>query len=164
MDRTSNSSKAKLKQQNEYTEHLLGTFVGDDERAYYLRKWKRARPTWNWAAFLLSLWWLGYRRMYIPLITILGGFLLLRIVTAQFNIDFDKMDGLFRLAVIISLGIWGNSIYRHHAFKTIRKYKNKYTEQKAVEEQIAAMGGVSFESFMISNVLLVIYLIISMMI
>ena len=97
----------------------------------------------------------------MPLITILGGFPFLRIVSAQVHLDFNKVDGLFRLAVIVSLGILGNSIY-HHALKIINKYKRKYTDQEVLEERIAAKGGTSVESFILSNVILVIYLIISM--
>lgn len=153
-------NSSKMIQHNDHVEHLLGLFAGDDGREYYLKKWAQARPTWNWAAFFFSLWWLGYRRMYIPLITILGGFLFLHIVTALFNLDFSKIDGLLRLAVMISLGISGNSIYRQHAIKTINKYKNKYEHQETLEERIASKGGISFESFMISNVILIVYIII----
>lgn len=143
------------------TEDLLGVFVNEDGQAYYLKKWAKARPTWNWAAFFLSLWWLAYRKMYIPFIAILGAFLFLRIITALFHLDFSKVDGLLRLAVMILLGIYGNSIYHQHALKTIAKYKNSGEGKEVVKERIAAKGGVGFESFLLCNVMIILYVIIA---
>lgn len=153
-------NSSKTVQPNKRIESLLGLFAGEDGQAYYLKKWAQTGLTWNWAAFFLSLWWLGYRRMYIPLLAILGGFLFLHVITALFNLDFSKIDGLLRLVVMITLGIAGNTIYRQHALKIINKYKSKYENQEIFEERIAAKGGVSFESFLIANVMIIVYLII----
>lgn len=146
--------------QQDDTAYLLGVFVNEDGQKYYLKKWAKTTHTWNWAAFFFSFWWLGYRRMYIPLITILGGFLFLHLTAALFHFDFSKVDGLLRLIVIFALGITGNSIYKKHALKIIAKYKSSCEDRKAAEERIAEKGGVSFESFMLSNGIIILYAII----
>lgn len=149
---------AALSHQSE--EQLLEIFWGEEGREYYFKRWALGRPTWNWAAFFFSIWWLGCRRMYIPLLAILGGFLFLRIVPAQLGLDFNKIDGIVRLAVIISLGIAGNSLYHRHALKTIEQYKSKYPEQAVLEERLARKGGVSFDGFLIATAIIITYIII----
>ena len=100
---------------------------------YYIPKWesfdptlKRIAPgTFNWAACLLNVFWMSYRRMYLFVI----------ILVAFEAVCFSILEFFFRLptsvtnsvgiATMIILGRYGNSIYRKHVERKIRQIKTK---------------------------------------
>jgi TPR repeat protein len=100
---------------------------------YYIPKWesfdstlKRVAPgTFNWAACLLNVFWMAYRRMYLFVI----------ILVAFEAVCFSILEFFFRLptsvtnsvgiATMILLGRYGNSIYRKHVERKIRQIKTK---------------------------------------
>ncbi len=100
---------------------------------YYIPKWesfdptlKRVAPgTFNWAACLLNVFWMAYRRMYLFVI----------ILVAFEAVCFSILEFFFRLptsvtnsvgiATMVILGRYGNSIYRKHVERKIRQIKTK---------------------------------------
>ena len=100
---------------------------------YYIPKWesfdptlKRIAPgTFNWAACLLNVFWMAYRRMYLFVI----------ILVAFEAVCFSILEIFFKLptsitnavgiATMMILGRYGNSLYRKHVERKIRQIKTK---------------------------------------
>ena len=99
----------------EIDERSVATFVGKNQ-SYYLLKWKTMRATrskvsWNWSSFLLSTYWMLYRKMYVP---------------AMIKLVIDwALNYMGILGNIVSLGLWivcglfGNYLYFQHMEKAI---------------------------------------------
>src|SRR5699024_2104593 len=68
---------------------LVNLYVGD-QSGYYQTKWKKRKISWNWPGFFVSLFWLGYRRMYGVVFAIIGLYLMLDIVDFVFEIDLSN--------------------------------------------------------------------------
>lgn len=83
-------------------------FAGNNH-GYYQDKWRGKAPyqtfaDWNWPAFLGSVYWLAYRKMYLE--AVIGAVLTL----------------ILPFGVIqVLIGIFGNSMYRSKAIREIRK-------------------------------------------
>jgi TPR repeat protein len=98
---------------------------------YYIPKWesfdptlKRVAPgTFNWAACVLNVFWMAYRRMYLFVI-ILVAFeaVCYSIVEFVFGLPTSITNGV-GIAMMIILGRYGNSIYRKHVERKIRRIK-----------------------------------------
>ncbi len=97
-------------------------FIGDNHK-FYQAKWARmdARRTsisWNWAAFLLFLFWIGYRRMYGV------GIMLIAIDAIEFGLEEAfrwpaLVSGLFNFGFGLAIGLNGNHWYRNHMERKI---------------------------------------------
>lgn len=61
-------------------------FVGEKKKDFYLIKWQKDN-SWNWAACLLTIFWLGYRKMLKPVAYIILGFLVIDIIILFIGID-----------------------------------------------------------------------------
>ena len=69
----------------------LMKFVGK-KYPYYDAKWQKSKdnkPAWNFAAFFFSAFWLGYRKMYMPLAIMIGLFFLIDLILFLFNYQYD---------------------------------------------------------------------------
>ncbi|MGM9920449.1 MAG: DUF2628 domain-containing protein [Bhargavaea sp.] len=137
-------------------EELLGIYVGPEKAGVYEQKWKKERFSWNWAAFIFGLFWLGYRKMYIPLLVILGLFLLFDVVAYMMG-DFEAgWDYGIGLVVSIVLGVGGNQLYRQDAERKIRKIQTHYRPEH-VEMAVMKKGGAGFISFLLGFLLFLAY-------
>jgi hypothetical protein len=113
---------------------------------YYIPKWesfdptlKRVAPgTFNWAACLLNVFWMAYRRMYLFVI----------ILVAVEAVCFSILEFFFRLptsvtnsvgiATMILLGRYGNSIYRKHVERKSPP-PFPYQDAKSERDAVAAL-------------------------
>jgi len=107
-------------------------FVGKNY-TYYKFKWlKGDHPeralTWNWAAFFLTIFWLGYRKMYQPLIIILGLYLAVDVieVMSEFHPVASAIVDYAGIGASVFLGMFGNALYYRHAKKQIAKTEERY--------------------------------------
>ena len=107
-------------------------FIGDMS-SYYFEKWETHRYSttgWNWAAFLLGVVWLVYRRMYVEIYLIFviligiyvnGGLL--------FGFDFLGKAILYLLPYSLLfiptlLGVFGNALYRQKGLRILNEIKS----------------------------------------
>ncbi len=114
-------------------EKSIRLFIGPHAN-YYIRKFSTVEMTgqantWNWGAFLFSIFWLAYRRMYVYA----GIFAFLILLFSFIALVFNFNSELFLIMLIIwpvVLGIFGNRIYRFFIESQILQiYAMQLTEQ-----------------------------------
>lgn len=131
----------------------LDIFVGK-KADYYNRKWTKADSkngvSFNVAAFFLSFLWLGYRKVYQPIILFAVAFLLIDLVLFLTGYEYsltslsNPLDQAISIGVTITFAMYGNAIYRSHAKKQI-KIINESTPDEAEREKLyAKKGGTSW--------------------
>ncbi|WP_440894682.1 DUF2628 domain-containing protein [Amphibacillus sp. Q70] len=115
-------------------EQVWSDFVGKNYD-YYKYKWAQkddpARaPSWNWAAFLLGIFWLGYRKMYKPIFILIGVFLigdLIEILTGYHDLAVHAATYLPMICYVM-VGIYGNALYYKHAQTQIARARESYDD------------------------------------
>ena len=104
---------------------------------YYIPKWqsfdptlKRIAPgTFNWAACLLNVFWMAYRRMYLFVIILVAiGYSIGGSIELIFGLR-TSLTNYLGIAMMILLGRYGNSIYRKHVERKIRQIKTKISPE-----------------------------------
>ena len=141
-------------------ESLLGAFVGADKRDYYLKKWKKSGQTWNWAAFFLSIFWLGYRKMYMYLFIILGLYLLFDLFVVFSGVNVGE-DNTITITVAVICGFLGNYLYLQHANKEIQKVtEQQLGREEDVQAELQRRGGTSGLGVLIAFGGLVVYMVL----
>lgn len=147
--------------QLEQSDALLKAYVGERKQDYYFEKWGIGnKQTWNWAAFFLSFFWLGYRKMYKFIIYFLLAFIVIDMIVYFSNYHLDVVNKYVGLAVAVALGISGNLLYKDHAQKEIEKIKATSSEEQILE-MTKKRGGTSWGGVWIALGLLIAYAIIS---
>ena len=103
-------------------EERMRAFVGPNAD-YYLRKWGDmdrggSKASWNWAAFLLNVYWLAYRKMWLQtaIFFVVLVALVALIVMSGVPILFSQV---LLLGLAVGLGIGGNALYRMHVEKAL---------------------------------------------
>lgn len=138
-------------------------FVGKNSD-YYIKKWNSSKNPnksggWNWAAFFAGLFWLGYRKMYAVLYSILGVFIVIDIIQALLKVDLNR--GIASATAFV-MGTTGNAFYFKHMNKRINKIKIESYSREASERDIQKLGGASWGGVGIATLCIVAYLAISM--
>ena len=111
----------------------VGLFAGKNAE-YYKAKFRKFEirgvetfaPTWNWAAFLFTFWWMLYRKLY------LWAFLWLLLTFIPY----------FGLVFWIAAGITGNYLYYRHAMSRIRDARSAQPPHQ-LPTVLAELGGVN---------------------
>ncbi|SDB80867.1 zinc-ribbon domain-containing protein [Pelagirhabdus alkalitolerans] len=92
-------------------------FVGKNYN-YYRHQWSKTdQPekalSWNWAAFFLGVFWLGYRGLYKTIIAILGLFLVVDLI--DYGVGPNDFSGTLQYVSTIGIYAWiglnGNRLY-----------------------------------------------------
>ena len=125
----------------------LRAFVGP-RVAYYLRKWEPVRSGtatgagFNWAAFLLSSFWLPYRKMYV-----ITGLLYAVVVVVTFLQDVliisAGASNFVSLILAVMCGAYGNRLYLDHAQRKITQIRAEGHEQETFHSLLSRQGGTS---------------------
>lgn len=124
---------------------LLKQFVGEDKEHYYMNKWSKGDRSWNWAAFFLSFFWLGYRKMYKPIFIAIILFLIFDFVILFLPIDETYANSGIGIAIGMTMGFWGNYFYRNHAIKKIASIQRQYGHNpELIQHEIKLQGGTSW--------------------
>ncbi|WP_272496374.1 DUF2628 domain-containing protein [Alicyclobacillus acidoterrestris] len=120
------------------------------DRPSSVRKRERLHHvSWNWSAFILTILWLGYRKMYLYLSIIVIAVIIFSIVLG-FGTTISPWIGLLiGVAVNILLGLFGNYLYLLHAKYKIRKVKQQSSDEKIQRQLIQQSGGTSIKSLAI---------------
>ncbi|MEK4523111.1 DUF2628 domain-containing protein [Psychrobacillus sp. FSL W7-1493] len=140
----------------ELDESLHGAFVGASKWEYYSRKWNHGL-SWNWAAFFLSFFWLGYRKMYAYIFTIFGLFLLYDIIIVLSGLDFGP-DETIGITAGVVCGILGNNLYLMHANRQIKRVtEQQHGSEEFVQSELQLRGGTSWLGVLAAFGLLILY-------
>jgi hypothetical protein len=141
--------------EGEITEQEIHAFVGRNSNSYF-RSWQPAlsgmgRPNkFKAAAFWLSVFWVGYRKLY-KVAAVLFGILLveiaLEIVIFEGVLNMQEppagLNGIIGLSVAIICGNWGNSWYLSHTKQIIEEVRMKRLDEKEHLSELARRGGTS---------------------
>ena len=147
----------------ELDESLHGAFVGASKWEYYSSKWRQGL-SWNWAAFFLSFFWLGYRKMYAYILIILGLFLLYDLIIVLSGVDFG-VDSTIGITVGVICGFLGNYLYLMHANKEIKRVtEQQHGSEEFMQSELQLRGGTSWLGVLAVFGLLILYGVLAGMI
>jgi hypothetical protein len=126
----------------------LALFVGEKKKGYYFKKWDKEadkrKLTWNWAAYFLSIFWFGYRKMYKHIAIILSILVALDIVTLLLNIGNMAVNRGITFGGAAVIGIMANSLYKKHAEKKISEINATYSNKEQQHIALKKAGGTSW--------------------
>ncbi|MFC0187184.1 DUF2628 domain-containing protein [Fictibacillus aquaticus] len=134
--------------QEERHKSLLTAFVGKNAH-FYIPKWEKSKspaaPSWNWASFFLTPFWLGYRKMYghLALYWSLAG------LVALFTMD-ELIINVLSLLMAMVYGLYGNKLYYWKAAKAVRKVEGFSSDITATQFALSKQGGTSKPGVFIS--------------
>ncbi|MGA4721698.1 DUF2628 domain-containing protein [Fictibacillus nanhaiensis] len=141
-------------------ESKLAEFVGEKKKDFYLRKWQKDN-SWNWAACLLTIFWLGYRKMLKPVVYIILGFLAIDIITLFIGIDGAAISQGLGYGLAGALGITGNMFYRKHAEKQVHAVNQLCISEEEKMHELRKRGGTSGKGAFLAVLMFAGYLVIS---
>ncbi len=142
----------------EFDEETIRSFVQKNSD-YYLAKWKimassGSKFSWNWAAFLATSLWLGYRKMYLYAFI----YILLNVLTV---IPF--------LGILIWLGLWigigaiGNYLYGKYTYNKLLELKMAFPNEEEFKAQAARAGGTSVGGiFIVVLIAFAVYIVLAL--
>jgi hypothetical protein len=96
-------------------EENFATFIAE-KTDYYLAKWdifdnSNEKVSWNWAAFFFSAYWMMYRKMYAPAITVFVGIRIAKYMVALGGGEFYRLVAVVGLLATGALGNWIYYVY-----------------------------------------------------
>jgi hypothetical protein len=126
---------------------MVRTFVGPNADQY-LGKWRimeahNKAHSWNWAAFLLSIYWMAYRKMFQPALLAAGAVLLL-VVVGMLMPPIAALTNLLVLGVAGGVGWRGNTLYRDHVGRSLARIEAVSPDPQARLTAAQSQGGVSW--------------------
>ena len=109
-------------------EEQMRAYVGEEKADYYLKHWRLQSTKMNWAAFFITGFWMIYRKMYAYAaiffaIIMTESFLSEIIAVSVFGLETtpSAYDSAMNIAVAVTMGMMGNTMYRRHVEKQIAK-------------------------------------------
>lgn len=155
---TSNYTKSNYTN-SDYTEEEMNVFISKNQM-FYLEKFDQInrtgdKKTWNWSAFLATIYWMLYRKMYAE-----AGLYFL----ANAILSFIPIVGwILSLVLWGGLGLFANSLYLDHIN---RKFKEvNCADSNLRQTLINKYGGTNMVApivlFVIPIVIMIIFLLIS---
>jgi len=159
--------------ENSLEEDML-VYVGKNNH-FYEQKWKVSEvkgTSWNWSSFFLGIGWLGYRKMYKPVLIIALIFLLVDVLLYFFeSMIFGSSSFLFTLSnglgigLGVVLGLYGNTLYQKHVRKNTIQIRSSYDDTQKRNFMLRHKGGTSVGGvFAAIAIMLGVYVIPSLMI
>ncbi|WP_177178289.1 DUF2628 domain-containing protein [Amphibacillus marinus] len=123
----------------------MAAFVGKGYD-YYQKNWTMVTNpgrsvNWNWAAFFLGVFWLGYRKMYKAILLLLGFFILtdlIELLSGNSQIA-EHLSTAIMFGVPVFLGMYGNTLYYRHAKAKLSRLQEREQDLNV----IATVGGTS---------------------
>lgn len=152
------STQVPLLTESDTKEKYLRHYVGAKKVDYYFIKWRKGKISWNWAAFFLNIFWLGYRKMYGMVLTILGTYIAIILLTVLLDLG-ELLNAGIGLGIAVFLGMYGNQLYKDHALKQVKKLQEQHGERAGV--YLARYGGPSWDGFWISFASFIGYVILT---
>ncbi|HZH50473.1 MAG TPA: DUF2628 domain-containing protein [Microvirga sp.] len=109
---------------------------------------RRSPLTWCWPAFLVTVPWLLYRKLYLPAAIVALGPLALAII-------FPKLAGINMSGVFVVFGMLGKPLYVQSALKRIEKLRKRTMSQEELRSLAERAGGVSVVGAVLGSVFLI---------
>jgi len=146
------------------SDSLLETFIGED-RIYYLERFRRfqnngAYVSWNWPAFLVTTYWLLYRKMWALAIAYLLGFTVLssfiEYVVAQTISEDAGTLVYFVLTIAVSfvlVPMFANRLYYDHATRKVAAIEALGLSEEQTVELVSKKGGTSWLAVIVTVLL-----------
>ncbi|AZB44822.1 zinc-ribbon domain-containing protein [Bacillus sp. FJAT-42376] len=140
-------------------EELLSVFAGENSE-YYLASWRKPYSM-NWAAFFLTIFWMGHRKMIAPMIITAGTYILAGLLIAA--------TGAYWLTILAvplfltAIGFLGNRIYLSHAKEKISKVQSYQGSAEEKRQMLAMKGGTGPVGVFITFGVMIGYLLISVL-
>lgn len=126
---------------------------------YYLKKWQKEN-SWNWSAFILAPFWLGYRKMYRVLLVLFG---VIIVADAILRMVFGRIPGIPDLVAgfvtALFCGLRGNALYKKHAERQIVTVMENTQNETERVQGIRQIGGTSDSGIFYGLLVLLGYLI-----
>lgn len=144
---------------NPQEEELLGIFTGPNSD-YYLSSWNK-QYSMNWAAFFLTIFWMGYRKMFAPMVITAGSFILAGLLIAV-----TGMYWIAAIAVPVLLTVTGflaNWIYLSHAREELDRVHASQGSWAAKSQLLASRGGTASAGIYITFGVITGYFLISVL-
>ena len=101
----------------DYSEEEMNTFISKNQM-FYLENFDQIRmtadkKTWNWSAFLVSAYWMLYRKMYVQGVLCFIASLLLPFVPV--------IGWVLEICLYVGIGAFANSLYLDHINKKFQE-------------------------------------------
>ncbi|MBR8074073.1 DUF2628 domain-containing protein [Burkholderia cenocepacia] len=128
----------------------IAAYVGKNA-AWFERKWaiadsRKSRQSWNWAACFLGPVWLAYRCMYWHAAAVLAvtlGITLVELLYFPGYFESSVLDPA-TIAIAVSLGWYGNGLYKRHVERQIEKLRPNATSRESFLALLEAQGGTNW--------------------
>ncbi|NBJ11365.1 DUF2628 domain-containing protein [Microvirga arsenatis] len=139
------------------SDRLLAAFVGPNHEVYRraLEKMRAKDPalrklplTWCWPAFLITLPWLLYRKLYGWAAGLIGAVLALSII-------FPSLSSTGTLGAYAGLAMMAKPLYVQYALKRIGKLRSRAASEEELEALVQKAGGVSVPGAVIGTLLFI---------
>ena len=124
---------------------VLRAFVGPNFERYE-EQWgaldrSQGKIAWNWSAFLLGCFWMGYRKMYLQAAAFIGVIVLITLVEEVLELSTAAGNGL-SIGCAVAIGLLGNHLYRVHAQKKLSELPRHLSRDEAITHAMH-LGGTS---------------------
>lgn len=139
--------------------------VGEKRQAYYLRHFAhfdgagKTSASWNWPAFLITFYWLLYRKLWLPaLLYFLLPYAFVAInplANAIHPLLSALLNLLFALALFIVPPLYANALYYRHCRKQMAKVRAREQSRERQLTLLAARGGTSSIAIVVMALLLI---------
>ncbi|WP_175999236.1 DUF2628 domain-containing protein [Burkholderia stabilis] len=128
----------------------IAAYVGK-KATWFERKWaiaesRKSRQSWNWAACFLGPVWMAYRCMYWQASAVLGvtlGITLVELLYFPKYFESSTLDPV-TIAIAVSLGWYGNGIYKTYVERKIEKLRPNATSRESFLALLEAQGGTNW--------------------
>lgn len=132
-------------------EEALEAVIGDNNTLYYLGRFDRLAHGegggWNWPGFLITWYWMLYRKMWVPaLIYFLAPYLMGMLIGGIMGASptFGSLVALAWFAVwLIGPGLLANSWYYKHCQSKIRNVRARGGSKEQMLARLESAGGTS---------------------
>lgn len=136
---------------------VFKAFVGPNHELYErtLAKMRAKDPalrkpplTWCWPAFLVTIPWLLYRKLYGLAAGLIGGVIAISLILPD-----SSNTGM--AACYTMIGMLAKSTYVQHALKKIQKLRSRAASEEELETLVKMAGGVSIPGAVIGTILFI---------
>ncbi|UTV54820.1 DUF2628 domain-containing protein [Burkholderia arboris] len=131
---------------NDEVTAYVGKNAGWFERKWAIAESRKSRQSWNWAACFLGPVWMAYRCMYWQAAAVLGvtlGITLVELLYFPRYFESSTLDPV-TIGIAVSLGWYGNGIYKTHVERRIDKLRPNATSRESFLALLEAQGGTNW--------------------
>jgi hypothetical protein len=104
--------------------------------------------TWCWPAFLITIPWLMYRKLYGLAAGLIGGVIAISLL-------FPEISNTGTAGGFAAIGMLAKTTYVQHAQKRIQKLRSRATSEEELEALVKRAGGVSIPGAVIGTILFI---------